>query len=197
MDGASLMRLRWRLHGAWMWPTFIVMTVLDGLLVHWRPIVGQTESAIAGWLLATFGSLAGIALLSPVLGFLLRRLRPDMPKVVARDYAGTGVVVAVSAALIGAGLVHHRTVTVDARALEDAVARAEAFIGDRAPPEFRANLQSENTLEIQPPRLYRTCVTNADRSKTYCVVVDRSKPFGHSVLPAGSEPNQVLGQGTG
>jgi len=197
MDGAPLMRLRWRLHGAWMWPTFIVLTVLDGLLIHWRPLTGETESAIAGWLLATFASLAGIALLSPVLGLLLRRLRPDMPKVVARDYAGTGVVVAVSAVLIAAGLIHHRTATLDARALEDATVRAEAYIGDRAPPEFRTNLTSANTLEIQPPRFYRTCVTNVQGTKTYCVVVDRSKSFGAGVSPAGSEPNQVLGQGTG
>ena len=197
MDGAPLMRLRWRLHGAWMWPTFVVLTVADATLIHWRPVAGETESAVAGWLLATFLSLLGIVFLSPLLGLLLRRLRPDMPKVVARDYAGTGVIMAVSAALIAAGLIHHRTVTAERRALEDAVARAEAFIGDRAPSEFRTNLESANTYEIQPPQIYRTCVTNLQHTSSYCVVVDRSKPFAASVRTDGSEPNQVLSQGTG
>jgi hypothetical protein len=197
MDGAPLLRLRWRLHGAWMWPTFIVLAVVDGALVSWRPIAGQSESPVAGWLLATFLSLVGIAVAAPLLGMLLRRIRPDMPKVVARDYAGTGVVVAVSAALLIAGLVHHATVVADQRALEDAVARAEAFIGDRAPAVFRANLGSADTYELQPPLIYRTCVSNPQRTRSYCVIVDRSKPFADSVRPSGSTPNQVLAQGTG
>jgi hypothetical protein len=197
MDGAPLLRLRWRLHGAWMWPTFIALTVVDGVLAGWLPIAGQSESPVAGWLLATFLSLVGIAVAAPLLGLLLRRVRPDMPKVVARDYAGTAVVVAVSTALVIAGLVHHATVVANQRALEDAVARAEAFIGDRAPAAFRANLGSADTYELQPPLIYRTCVSNQQRTRSYCVIVDRSKPFADSVKPSGSTPNQVLAQGTG
>lgn len=197
MDGASLMRLRWRLHGAYMWPAFIVLTVVDALMIHWHPLTGQSESAIAGGLLAAFASLVGIALISPLLGLLLRRARPDMPRVVARDYAGTGVVLAVSAALIAGGFAHRPTLTADEHALQDAVARAVAFIGDRAPAQFRDNLGSADTYELQPPEIYRTCVTNSQRTRTYCVVVDRSKPFADSVRTAGSEPNQVLSEGTG
>lgn len=197
MDGAPLLRLRWRLHGAWMWPTFIVLTVVDGALISWRPIAGQSESPVAGWLFATFLSLVGIAVAAPLLGMLLRRVRRDMPKVVARDYAGTAVIVAVSIALALAGQVHHATVVANQRALEDAVARAEAYIGDRAPAAFRDNLASADTYELQPPLIYRTCVSNPQRTRSYCVIVDRSKPFPDGVKPAGSTPNQVLAQGTG
>ena len=195
MDGASLARLRWRLHGAWMWPTFIVLTLLDGLIVHWRPLSGDSESAVSGWLLGVFASLVGIAVLSPILGRALRRVRRDMPKVVARDYAGATVVVAVTAVLLAIGLAHHATVTADQRALEDAVARAEAYIGTRAPAQFAGNLQSASTFEIQPPSIYRTCVRNLEGTRSYCVIVRRGMPFGHSVVPAGSEPNSVLAQG--
>lgn len=195
MDGASLARLRWRLHGAWMWPTFIVLTVIDGVIVHWRPLSGDAESAVSGWLVGLFLSLVGIAVLAPVLGVLLRRIRPDMPKVVARDYAGTTVVLAISALLLGIGLARRSTVTADQRALQDAVARAQAYIGSNAPAQFRQNLQSASTYEIQPDSIYRTCVRNVEGNRTYCVIVKRNLPFARSVVPAGSEPNSVLSQG--
>ena len=45
-------RLRWRLRGARLWPTFAVLTVLDGLLLHHNPIAGDSTSVLAGVLLA-------------------------------------------------------------------------------------------------------------------------------------------------
>jgi hypothetical protein len=196
MDNTSMLRLRWRLHGAWMWPTFIALTVADGLLIHSLPISGDRQSTIGGALLGAFLGLAGIVFVTPLLGLVLRRVRRDMPRVVARDYAGTTVVVAVTAALLGAGLVHHSTISADQHALQDAEARAVAYIGDRAPGQFRSNLGSADTYELQPPLLYRVCVANAADTTHYCVVVDRSKRFSDSVRPAGSTSNQVLSQGT-
>jgi len=142
MDGASVMRLRWRLHGAWMWPAFIVLTIADGLLANWLPIAGDSESPVAGALLGAFLGLAAIVFVAPPLGMLMRRLRRDMPRIVARDYAGATALIAITAAFLVIGLVHHQTVLVDRHALEDAVARAEAFIGERAPDQFRQNLAS-------------------------------------------------------
>ncbi len=196
MDGARLVRLRWRLHGAWMWPTFIVLTLADGLLVHWLPLTGDSEPPLAGALIGAFAGLAGIVFAAPLLGSALRRVRRDMPKVVARDYAGTIAVAAVSIVFLVVGVIHHPSIGADHRALEDAVARAEAYIGARAPDQFRRNLASADTFELQPPLLYRTCVRNVQRTRSYCVVVDRAKPFATSVRAAGSEPNQVLAQGT-
>jgi len=197
MDGASVMRLRWRLHGAWMWPAFIVLTLADGLLANWLPIAGDSESPVAGALLGAFLGLAAIVFVAPPLGMLMRRLRRDMPRIVARDYAGATALIAITAAFLVIGLVHHQTVLVDRHALEDAVARAEAFIGERAPDQFRQNLASADTFELQPPLIYRTCVNNFEQTETYCVVVNRSKPFANSVTVSGSEPNRVLSQGTG
>jgi hypothetical protein len=197
MDGASLARMRWRLHGAWMWPSFVVLTLLDGAIAHWLPLAGDSQSAVAGWLIGFVLSLAGIVVLAPAFGFVLRRVRSDMPKVVARDYAGTGVIMAITATFLTIGLVHHAEVASDGRALEDAVARAEAYIGDRAPVQFQTNLGSANTFVIEPGLIYRTCVENSAHTRSYCVVVKRNLPFGRSVSPAGSEPNSVLDQGAG
>jgi hypothetical protein len=195
MDGASLARVRWRLHGAWMWPSFIALTVLDGLIVHWLPTTGDAESAVGGWLLGLFLSLLGIVVVAPLLGRALRRFRTDMPKVVARDYAGTAVVLLVTASLLTAGLIHHSRVASDNRALQDAVARALGFIGDRAPAAFRDNLGSSSTYAIEPGSIYRTCVRSRAGTRTYCVVVRRKLPFARSVSFAGYEPNATLTQG--
>jgi hypothetical protein len=118
-----------------------------------------------------------------------------MPRVVARDYAGTGAVMAITAIMLGLGISHRAQVTADQRALEDAVARAAAYIGDRAPPQFRVDMRDLSTYTLQAGTIYRTCVRNRQGTRSYCVIVNRSRPFARSVTPAGSEPNALFSQG--
>jgi hypothetical protein len=180
-----------------MWPTFVVLTLLDGAIVSWLPLAGDSQSPITGWLIGLFAGLAAIILLAPALGYVLRRLRPDMPKVVARDYAGTGAIIVVTLVVLAAGLAHRGTIASDQRALQDAIARAQAYIGVHAKPQFREDLQRATAFELQPPMIYRVCVPNARRTRTYCVIVHRDRPFAESVSFAGYEPNSVLSEGTG
>lgn len=196
MDGTGLVRFRWRLRGAWMWPSFVVLTLLDGLLIHWLPPVGDSASAVAGWLFGMFASIAALVLLAPPISAGIRRVRQDLPRVVARDYAGTLTTVLVTATILAAGLVHSSTVSADRSALLDATTRAEAYIGAHAAAPFLRNLGDINTYPVQAPRFYRTCVvapTAGDPTRSYCVVVDLKK---HTVKYAGSEPNGLLSQGT-
>jgi hypothetical protein len=200
MDAVSLTRLRWRLRGAWMWPSFVALTLVDGVIAHLLPTAGDRESLIAGWVIALIQTLIAIVVLTPPLGWLVRRRRKDMPKVVARDYAGTAVCVAITLALLAVGIAHHRVVTADKAALEDATARAEVYIGDRAPAAFEAIQRDRlETFEVQPPQIYRVCAGDSPDTgyRWYCVVVDRSKPFGQGVKYDGSEPNSLLSAGTG
>lgn len=187
-----LNRLRWRLHGAWMWPTFLVLSVVDGALIHWRPPAGDSISAIGGWLLGLVVSLIAIVLLAPPLGMALRKLRGDMPKVVARDYAGAAAVVLVTVAFLAIGLAHRHIVTADTQALQDAAARAEAYIGDHAPTQYQTNLHRASVDPIQPPQIYRVCVSAKRGGTPYCVAVNRSRPFASSVTFSGHEPNALL-----
>ena len=92
---------------------------------------------------------------------------------VARDYAGTVVVVAVTAVLTIAGLAHRPEIQARQRDTADAIARAQAWIGDRAPDEFRRNLQFVSTFAIEPGTIYRACVPSDDGTRTYCVIVNR------------------------
>ncbi|MGH2860287.1 MAG: hypothetical protein ACRDLT_02135 [Solirubrobacteraceae bacterium] len=197
MDAAPLVRLRWRLSGAWLWPSFFVLTAADAVMVHDLPLSGDSGLSLVGaWLFAAVISLLGIALLGGLLGRLVRRLRPDMPRVVARNYAGALVTLAISFGLLGGGLLHHPTVAGDKAALGQAVARAVAYIGDHAPPVFQENLGKLITFEVQPRVIYRSCAPNRAGDRQYCVIVNLTRPFGRGVSYSGSEPNRILSQGT-
>jgi hypothetical protein len=195
MEHARLQRLRWRRRGAWLWPTFIALTVIDAVIGHLRPAAGDGESLAAAAIAGLALNLLVVLFLSRPLGILLRCVRPDLPSVVARNYAGTSVVIAVTVSLAAAGLVHHATITADQAAMRDATVRAQAWIGDRAPPEFRRNVQLSNTFAIQPGSVYRTCVPGQRTARSYCVIVRTQLPFPRSVRFDGYEPNAVFSQG--
>jgi uncharacterized membrane protein len=198
MDAARpLIRLRWRLRGAWLWPTFIVLTLADAAIVHALPLAGDSASLVGSWLLCVVVTLLAIIALAPPLGFAVRRLRPDMPRLIARNYAGAVVTLTVAIGLVAAGLAHRHVIRADLAALQDASARAEAYIGAHAPAEFQHDLRRLDTYEVQPPAVYRSCAANPTGNRFYCVVVKRYLPFGNSVRYDGAEANSVLSEGTG
>jgi hypothetical protein len=196
MDATRLVRLRWRLSGAWLWPSYFVLTLADAAIVHHLPLSGDTEPLVGGWLLGAVLSLIGIAFLGGVLGRGVRRLRPDMPKAVARNYAGALITLAITLVLLGGGIVHHGVIVGDRAALQDAVARATRYIDDHAPAEFQNNLRALVTYQVQDRVIYRSCVPDLAGNRQYCVVVNRREPSGRSVQYNGSESNSLLSQGT-
>lgn len=199
MDAGWVVRARWRRRGAWLWPAFVVMTVADGVVGYLLPLSGQTQSVATGWVAGLCINVIGVVLLSRPLGMLIGRLRPDVPAVVTRDYGGTIVVVGVFAALALAGLAHHASLTAERRAMDEATARARAWIGYRAPAQFRRHLALLDTFAIQPGSVYRTCVPSLGPSapREYCVIVNLAAPFPHGVRFAGSEPNYLFARGMG
>jgi len=197
MDAAPITRMRWRLSGAWLWPTFVVLTVADAAVIHRLPLSGTTASLVSGWLLGMVLSLIAIVALAGPLGAALRWLRPDMPKVVARNYAGAVVTLAVTLALLAGGIVHQHVITSDNFAFQDATARAQAYIGDHAPQAFQTDLKRLDTVDVQAPDIYRTCASDVTHRYYYCVVVNRSQPYPRSVHYSGAESNALLAQGSG
>jgi hypothetical protein len=195
MDAAWLGRLRWRRRGAWLWPAFATATLADAAFGHALPPAGDAESIAGAAVIGLVLNLIAVILLARPLSTMLRRRRKDLPAIVARDYGGTTAVLAVSIALLTAGLVHHETVMSDQSAEQDAVARAQAWIGARAPSEFRRDVAYVSTFAIQPGRIYRECVPSRSTARTYCVVVDETEPFARSVRFSGYEPNALFGEG--
>ena len=196
MDGAWLVRMRWRRRGAWLWPAFAAVTILDALLGRALPPSGDTQSLVGAGLVACFLNLLGIVLLGRLFGAILRRRRRDLPRIVARDYGGTTAIVTIAAVLLAAGLINHSTVIAHQQAKRDAIVRAQAWIGDHAPAEFRSHMALVDTYAIEPGSIYRVCMPSSrGGARTYCVVVSTRMPFAQSVKSDGYEPNSVFAAG--
>lgn len=197
MESGWLHRFRWRRRGAWLWPVFALATVADAVLEHVRPPAGDAQSVASAALIGLVLNLLAVLLLSRPLAALIRRHRQDLPTVVARNYAGTAVVAAVTTGLISAGLLHHDTIVANQQAMRDATVRAQAWIGDHAKAQFRRHVTLADTVAIQPGSIYRTCVPGDDLRRSYCVIVKTQLPFARSVTPAGHTPNSVFAEGVG
>lgn len=195
MERAWLARARWRYRGAWLWPMFVALSLADGLIGNALPVSGAQQSVASGILVGLTSNLVAVILLSRPLGAVLRHRRPDLPMGVARNYAGTLCLALITAGFVSAGLANHANIRSDAAAYRDALVRAEAYIGDRAPVQFRRNATHPDTYTIQTDSIYRTCVPNTARTRTYCVVVRRWLPLQRSVVFDGYEPNSVFAAG--
>jgi hypothetical protein len=195
MDGA-LARLRWRRRGAWLWPAFAAATGADAVIGHALPPAGDSQTLFGAALLGGALNLLAVLLCSRPLGALIRKRRRDLPAFVAKDYGGTLAIVFVAAVIVAAGLAHRATISSNARAMQDAIVRAQAWIGDHAPDQFRRDIAVVSTYTIEPGSAYRMCVLgHDDPRRTYCVVVRPRLPFARSVSFGGYEPNSVFAQG--
>jgi hypothetical protein len=191
-------RLRWRLRGAWLAPLLALLTLGDALLMHWRPLAGDGPTGpFPALLLASFLNLVAVAALAPFAAIALRRMRPDLPVVVARDRAGVALVLLVAAGLLVGGLLHHGTLVRNADALADAHQRAIAWIGAHAPAPFRRHLQLADTVAVVPGSLYRTCAPDVASGRAWCVVVRTHVRFPRGVRHDGGTPNAVFQAGRG
>jgi hypothetical protein len=186
-------RLRWRRRGAWMWPLFVVLTLLDGLLLHELPIAGNHTGVLPGMLLAGFFNLAGVAIGGPLLARVIRRRRPDFPKVVAQDYAGAALVVAISLALLTGGLIHRPAVDEQRRDFSAQSAAVRGYVLAQAPRVFRANLDRADTLRLESD-LYRTCVPGRDPRRALCLFVSTDQSPPGVRRDRNREPNASFGR---
>jgi 4-amino-4-deoxy-L-arabinose transferase-like glycosyltransferase len=163
-------RLRWRLRGAWQWPAFMALTVVDAvLLVLLPPYHGAPENLFPGVLLAGFANLLAIALLAPALGRLLRRRRPDLPRIIASNYAGAAAVASITVLLLAGGLAHRSAVQAE-KGREQAVAAAmHAYVMQQV-PQYRGSLTAIDAIRLDDD-YYRACVPGEDARHWFCLFV--------------------------
>jgi hypothetical protein len=163
-------RLRWRLRGAWQWPAFVSLTVLNGIVLARLPFYGEGPGGvIPGVLLAGFLNLFAVAVLAPLVGGAVRRARPDLPRIVARDYAGTAVLAAIAALLLAGGLLHRPAVADEEGDERAVVGSVHDYVLTQA-PEYRDGLGAIDALRIVPDQ-YRACVPGDDPSRWLCLIV--------------------------
>jgi hypothetical protein len=173
-EAARLRRLRWRLRGAWQWPAFTMCLGIDALLAHFLPATGDGASPVGAVLLAGFVNLALLAVLAPLGGVWLRRRRPDLPRVVANDYAGTALVVAAAVVLLVLGLIHQPALAAEQRAFAAQSNAVRAYVLAQPTATYRGNLQRADSMKLDD-NLYRTCVPGDSPARALCLFVDTSQ----------------------
>jgi hypothetical protein len=170
-------RMRWRMRGAWQWPTFFAVTLIDGAVLSALPFYGDGPGGfVPGVLLAGFANLVAVAVLAPLCGRLLRRRRPDLPRLVASNYAGTTLVTALLALFVAGGIVHRPATAADERERLAVIASMQTFVVHQR-PQLRSELAATDVLEVEP-RLYRACVPKPQPRRWLCLFVstDQAPP---------------------
>jgi hypothetical protein len=170
-------RMRWRMRGAWQWPTFFAVTLIDGAVLSALPFYGDGPGGfVPGVLLAGFANLVAVAVLAPLCGRLLRRRRPDLPRLVASNYAGTTLVTALLALVVAGGIVHRPATAADERERLAVIASMQTFVVHQR-PQLRSELAATDVLEVEP-RLYRACVPKPQPRRWLCLFVstDQAPP---------------------
>jgi len=178
-------RLRWRMRGAWQWPAFAALTLVDALVIARLPFQGDGPDAIGALLVAGFANLLVVAVLAPLTGLLLRRWwRPDLPRMIARDYAGTLLLGFVTVVLVTGGLIHRPGRVAADHDRAAALAATHDYVVTQA-PAFRAGLAAPD-VEQHETDLYRVCVYGSERLPL-CLFVNTDQ------LPAGvrRDPSRV------
>jgi hypothetical protein len=184
-------RLRWRMRGAWQWPTFALITLADAVVLHLMPFAGEGIAIVPAALVACFFNLLAVAILAPVGGLAVRHRRPGLPKIIADDYAGTALLVAVGVAFVAGGVAHRPSVVAEQDAFAAQSAQVRRYVAARAPAEFRANIDRANTWK-QGPDLYRTCVPGPDPRKHFCMIVNTDQSPPGIVVDRDQQPNSRI-----
>jgi len=162
------------MRGAWLWPAFFVLTAVDGVLItELPPYQGTPPGLPGGVLLAGFANLFLLAVVAPFAGKALRRRRPDLPRQIAYDYAGTALLVALAAVILVAGIVH-RPVAAAERDDETAMfAAVRAYVAAHAPAWERGLERID--ARAYAPDVYRACVPGPDPRRWLCLIVDTDR----------------------
>src|SRR3954447_10081686 len=184
-----LTRMRWRMRGAWLWPAFMALTVAEGVALDLLPISGDGPGGVVpGVLLAGFANLIIVAVIAPLAGARLRRRRPDLPRVIADNYAGTALLCAGAIALVAGGLIHRPQVLAEHADRGAVVGAVHDYVVTQA-PAYRAGIASAEAVRLQDD-LYRACVPGADPQRWLCLFVSTDQRPAGVAVDADRSPNE-------
>ena len=173
-------RVRWRLRGAWQWPAFAVLTLADGLIIHYLSPTGGRVDVFLGVIIASFGNLLLVGLVAPWLARRLveRQRRSEAvtgatgpPDEVVHDRTGTALLCAGAVAVAVAGLALPPVIVSETEATEENARIVQDYVAAHGSEELRRNLATANTIRLGDG-FFRTCIALDDRTQAYCLLVD-------------------------
>ncbi|HEY6762324.1 MAG TPA: hypothetical protein VI318_22685 [Baekduia sp.] len=182
-------RLRWRLSGAWQWPTFAVLLVVDTVLIARLPFSGGRSSWLGSLLAAGLLNVLVVAVVPRAGTWALRTRRPDLPREIAADRMGAIGMLGLTVLLLCGGIAHHGTVAHDDRVNATAVGAARVFAAHRAPARYLP-LHGEDTWR-QADDQFRTCWEGPDPKRDFCVYVFMQNGVPIKRLDTNQTPNAV------
>ena len=198
-------RLRWRLRGATMWPTFAVVTLLNGFILHELPPIGTGVDPIPALLLATFGNIVIVGVIAPWLSRRLMKRRealggapatipdpapPRAQRELLTDRIGTGLLVASVAGVLAAGLAAEPTVVTETEATQENAEAVRNYVIHSGDAELVRNIETANSIRLNKG-YFRTCIARDDRRRYVCLFVDTNRTPTRLVLDQSQEPNSV------
>jgi hypothetical protein len=184
-------RMRWRMRGAWQWPAFFACTLLGGVVLDRLPFYGDGPgSFVGGALLAGFINLLLVAVVAPLSGRLLRRRRPDLPRLVASNYAGTALVSAALVVLVAGGIAHRPAADAAGQDRLRVLAAVHRFVLTEQ-PALGSRLGSTDVLRLEPT-LYRACVPRSQANRWLCLFVSTEQSPAGVTLDHDEEANGAL-----
>lgn len=182
------------MRGAWLWPSLVVLTVVDGVVLAELPFYGEGPRGVApGILIAGFLNLVAVAIVAPFVARRLRRRRPDLPRVIAGEYAGTALIWGVAAIFLAGGLLHRPAVMA---AEEDRVALSlavQTYVGAQA-PEHLPYLAQADSIKLSD-EFYRACVPGPQPRRFLCLFVETDQRPAGVTLDGDRVPNSAYRTG--
>jgi hypothetical protein len=142
---------------------------------------------LPGVLLAGFANLICVATIAPLVGRRLRRRRPDLPRVIADNYAGTALLGLIALATLGLGLAHRPQVLAEQDDRRAAAAAVHDYVAAQA-PRYRAGLALTDQMRVADD-LYRSCVPGPDPKRWLCLFVNTGQRPAGVTLDQDRAPN--------
>ena len=178
-------RLRWRLIGAWRWPLFLVLTILDALIVVWLPPSGADASFVPSLVICGFANLFLIGAIAP---WLARRMEarqgqpppsstfpPSNHIELLTDKIAVIALVLATLGLLAAGAGNHKVVVAATDRLARGGAAAREYVLAHGTPELKRNIDALNSHELSQDGLFRMCVPYDNRLRAFCMYVDAAQ----------------------
>ena len=184
-------RLRWRLSGAWQWPAFAVLVVVDTIVLSRLPFAGGRSSLLGSLLAAGLLNVIVIAVVPRVGVWASAIRRPDLPREIAADRAGAfGIAGVVRGAADRRGRAPRRAARQRPRRGRRGRA-ARVFAAHRAPARYLP-LHGEDTW--RPGRdVFRTCWQGPGRrQRDFCVIVRMDEASPIKRVDADQRPNATI-----
>lgn len=197
-------RLRWRLRGATLWPTFLVVTLVEGVLLHLIPPLRFGFSpagvpVVAGIIIATFANLVLVGAITPFLARrLVERRRAEGPSQVTheamlelmKDRTGTVLLALGTLGVVASGLASIPLINGETDARNQAARALVSYVEGHAPTQIKhSNDQGLAQTVRQGDGLFRSCIPFDDRRRYYCLVIDTNRKPVHVTKDPSAEPN--------